>query len=687
MRHICVLASSVIFGATFAAQSMAASEELQEVVVTASLRHTAMVNLPASVSVLDSETLRGAGEQHLQDVLGLVPNLNWASGTSRPRYYQLRGIGESEQWQGAPNPSVGFLIDDIDFSGIGMPATLFDLKQVEVLRGPQGTTYGANALAGLISLSSNEPTPEPERRIEASVGDFDTRSLAAIVGGALDDSGAVAGRLAAQQFRSDGFRTNAFLKRDDTNGYDETTVRGRLRWNANDRWHFLLTGMSVNLNNGYDAFSIDNSRITQSDQPGRDEQRSQAGALRIEYDGADSFSWRSATALADSRIRYSFDGDWGHDPTYNYFSRFVRQHNTQSEDLRLTSRAQADRVGSAAWVLGIYVLRVQEANDELDLFNGDTYTAIASRYRATSNALYGQWQQRLATSLLLTGGLRVEQRKASYGDTDGTAFAPTDHMIGGDLSLQFEQDATTRWYITLARGFKAGGVNIGVDVPSARRGFGPEFLVSAEVGVKGRAAADKLQWQAALFSMRRTAMQVSSSLQLRADDPLSFIYITDNASRGQNSGFEGSAAWAVNSRLNLSATLGLLQTRFVDYRNASLDLNGRDQAHAPRYQYSLAADYHLSGGFRARIDLQAAASYYFSASDYTRADARAVVSLKLGWDRQKWSAMFFGRNLFNANTVQQGYYFQNEPPDFPTKLYTQHGDPRQIGLTVNFRVR
>ena len=69
----------------------------------------------------------------------LVPNLNWSAGTSRPRFFQIRGVGELSQWQGAPNPSVGFLIDDIDFSGIGMPATLLDVDHIEVLRGPQGT--------------------------------------------------------------------------------------------------------------------------------------------------------------------------------------------------------------------------------------------------------------------------------------------------------------------------------------------------------------------------------------------------------------------------------------------------------------------------------------------------------------------------------------------------------------------
>ena len=122
----------------------AADQPLEEIVVTASLRPAAW-RLPVERDGTRRDVLEAAGLQHLQDVLGLVPNLNWSGGTSRPRYFQLRGIGELEQYQGAPNPSVGFLIDGIDFSGVGMPATLFDVEQVEVLRGPQGTRYGANA--------------------------------------------------------------------------------------------------------------------------------------------------------------------------------------------------------------------------------------------------------------------------------------------------------------------------------------------------------------------------------------------------------------------------------------------------------------------------------------------------------------------------------------------------------------
>ena len=115
-----------------AAAAAADSPELQEIVVTATLRSMPATEVPASVTVLSEQTLRDAGRANFEDVLGLIPNLNWAGDTSLPRYFQLRGIGELEQYQGAPNPSVGFLIDDIDFSGLGTAGTLYDIDQVDV---------------------------------------------------------------------------------------------------------------------------------------------------------------------------------------------------------------------------------------------------------------------------------------------------------------------------------------------------------------------------------------------------------------------------------------------------------------------------------------------------------------------------------------------------------------------------
>jgi len=222
------------------AADSSSDSQLDEIIVTATLRPIPLAKLPGSVSVLTEATLRDAGQQHFEDVLALVPNLNWAGDTSRPRYFQIRGIGELQQYQGAPNPSVGLLIDDIDFSGLGTAATLFDVDHIEVLHGPQGTLYGANALAGLIYVKSAAPADTFGGRAEVDAGDYAERSYGAVITGpvaALDS----AFRLAVQRYTSDGFYHNAYLGRGDADRRDELTLRGRWRYEPNDQWRVELT--------------------------------------------------------------------------------------------------------------------------------------------------------------------------------------------------------------------------------------------------------------------------------------------------------------------------------------------------------------------------------------------------------------------------------------------------------------
>lgn len=661
--------------------------ELDEViVVTSRLRTAAVEDVPASVTVLRGETIERAGLQHFGDVLHLVPNLNWASGTARPRYFQLRGIGELEQYQGAPNPSVGFLIDEIDFSGVGVPATTFDTEQVEVLRGPQGTAYGANALAGLISLRTRDADFSPTLRGELSAGDQDTYSGGLVAGGAVGNSDTAAYRLVAHHHSTDGFRRNVFVGRDDTNGRDETTLRGKLLWAPREDLTARVTTMYVDIDDGYDAFAIDNRFITRSDRPGRDAQRSLAGALNLEYSGFDAFTFRSITTHAQSDIRYAFDGDWGNDAfwgpnaPYDFYSAFDRNRRTASQELRATSSSG----GRLEWVTGVYVLDTHETNSQRDSSSGVVFNALDSDYDATNVALYAQADVQLTGRLTLTTGARGERRDARYRDSNGERYAPDETMWGGHAGIVF--DATTRqsWYTTASRGYKAGGFNIGASVPQSRREFSSESLWSLEAGTTWRSAGDALSLRAALFYMGREDQQVATSEQLVPGDPLSYVFYTDNAARGRNFGVEASATWQVTTVLRFDATLGLLETEYLDYSLNGVELDGREQSHAPQYQYSLSAEYRPAQGYLARVDLQGVDDFHFAAEHTERASAHTLVHLKLGYEAERWAAYAWARNLFDERYAQRGFYFGNEPPDFAPKRYVHWADRRQVGLTVTF---
>ena len=683
----------LLAGRTQAADVDAVNGKLEEIVVTASLRPEPVTRIPVSTTVLDAETLHAAGLQHFGDVLGLVPNLNWAGGTSRPRFFQLRGIGELEQYQGAPNPSVGFLIDEIDFSGVGMPATLFDVEQIEVLRGPQGTRYGANALAGLIKLNTRDPEPGLSLQTQAMTGDDGLWSAGLQTGGGLGVGGSdSAWRLVAQYLESDGFRHNAFLDRDDTNGRRETTLRGKVRLDVHDDWRVDLAAMHVDLDNGYDAFTPDNSLTTLSDRPGRDAQRSSGGSMVVSGDlGATRLV--STSAAADSDIDYSFDGDWGNDPywgefaPYDYYTSFARERRTLSEDLRLFSAGTAEDDGFG-WVAGLYALSLEEEGVQRDEFAGLPLRApLSSSYDATNLAMYGELEWRLATSLTLSSGLRTETRSADYSDSDGARFAPDDTMVGGHLSLRGGKSDVAGWYVTASRGYKAGGFNIGQLVPQDRRTFAPEYLWNLEAGLHFAVPDAAVDGQVAVFHMWREDQQVATSFQVDPGDPLSYIFLTDNAASGRNFGLEGSLNWRPVDTLRLGATLGLLHTEYIDYRYGDRDLDGREQAHAPAWQYSLSAEWSGPRGFSVRADVAGTDAFYFDASHDQRSEPRTLVNLKAGWSNPTLAVYAWARNVFDETYAVRGFYFGLEPPDFADKLYIHRGDPRQLGLTLEWRIR
>jgi len=663
---------------------------LEEIIVTASLRPTGIGDFPVSTTVLDATELETAGLQHLQDVLGLVPNLNWSGGTSRPRYFQLRGVGELEQYQGAPNPSVGFLIDDIDFSGVGMPATSFDVQQVEVLRGPQGTRYGANALAGIINVRTRDARPVRELHAELTAGEDGMLAAGIVAGGALG-AGQQQGawRIAVQQAESDGSRRNRYLGRDDTNGRDELTVRGKLAFEAAADWQVDLTLLHADLDNGFDAFALDNSFDTLSDRPGRDAQRSSGTALRIVGD-LDRTTLRSTSAYAESDIVYSFDGDWGNDADwgeyapYDYFSRYQRARSTLSQDLRLVSESTAREEGFG-WLVGLYALRLEEQNLQRDEFAGELLRPLlATDYDAVNLAAYGEAEWGLGGSRVLSTGLRVETRSADYEDSDGAAFSPRDTMAGGHLSLTGDLGARSGWYLTASRGYKAGGFNIGLFVPEERREFEPEYLWNLEAGLHRASDDGRFSADVSVFHMWRESQQVATSFQLDPGDPLSYVFYTDNAARGRNAGLEATLAWRPIDSLTLGSTLGLLHTEYVGYRYGDRDLDGREQAHAPGWQYSLSAEWTSPRGWMARADLYGSDAFYFDASHDQRSDPYALLNLKVGYSGERWSAYLWGRNLFDERYAVRGFYFGLEPPDFANKLYVQLGDPRQFGVTLTW---
>jgi len=666
-----------------------AEEIIDEIIVSADFRVRSTSKLPASITVLERETIEQAAVQHFEELVFVVPNFNWSGDGNRARYFQIRGVGELEQYEGAPNPSVGFLIDDIDFSGIGTIATLFDVQQVEILRGPQGTRYGASALGGLVYVQSTEPTSEWSGNARLGVADDDAFSGGFALGGPIGSSGTTSFRVSAHHYQSNGFRENSFLGRDDTNGRRETAVRGKLLWEPDNAWTVRLTAMYSDIDDGYDAFAIDNSLTVLSDRPGKDAQESVGASIKAVWNGSDKFSLTSITSFADSDIDFSFDGDWGNPEawapfTYDFISLNVRERSTLSQEFRLTS---------TNWLVGVYVIKL---NDDLATLDQGDYVdpifdfafnlddTFISSYEAVNAALFGQLDFDLGDSSRFSVGLRVEDRSTDYADSSGMTLGPGETMVGGDLTLSHGMTDTLTGFVSLSRGYKAGGFNLGV-VPDDRREFKQETLWSLEAGIKSYWLDSTLALNGSVFYSERNDQQVRTSFQLDPNDPLSFVFFTDNAAKGRTVGFEADLSWQPNESWQLYANLGLLKAEFEDFMTPQVDLGGRRQAHAPDYTIAIGGLYRHPRGYFARLDFTARDDFYFDVSHDQKSTATEIVNARVGYDADRWSAQLWVRNLLDERYPVRGFYFGNEPPNFPNELYLRYGDPRQVGVTFEMR--
>ena len=690
--------AAFIVASLIAASFAAAAQDIEEIVVTADFRERAASVIPASVTILDGETVRQLAVQHFEELINTVPNLNWSGDGHRARYLQIRGVGELEQYQGAPNPSVGFLLDDIDFSGIGTIATLFDVERIEVLRGPQGTRYGANALGGLVYVQSAMPSDEMTGRVQLITGDDDTRAAGAALGGPLSKDRSLQFRVSAHHYESNGFRDNTYLDREDTNGRKETTVRGRLSWAPSDIVSVDFAALFTNIDNGYDAFAIDNSYTMLSDKPGKDAQESTGASLRIELAGLSWATLTSITAFADSDIDFSFDADWGNDDswapvTYDYVSLNDRARRTLSQEFRFASN-QAGRIfgGTTDWLVGLYVLDLED--DLLTVNQGDYYDpgfdfadslfdSLGSRYEATNVALFGQLERTFSAASRATFGLRVERRMTDYIDTSPLQQDPSDTMWGGELTLGHDYTERLTSFVTLARGYKAGGFNLGF-VPPSLREFRDEVLWSIEAGIKADSADGKLNINASVFYNDRVDQQIRLSFQLDPNNPASFGFATVNAD-GSALGLETELRWIPMDTLDVYLTLGLIDAVIEEINLPGFQFPERGGAHAPRYTFSAGAAYRHPSGWFGRIDVSGKDEFYFDVSHTLKSQPYELTNARIGFEAEQWSLQVWARNLFDKEYAVRGFYFGNEPPNFPNTLYTRLGDPRQVGVTFDMR--
>ena len=673
------------------------AEEVEEIIIKADWREAPITDGDTSTFVLSGNEIKAQPIKHFENLSYLVPNLNFAASDSRARYFQIRGIGERSGYLGTPNSSVGFLIDDVDYSGQGGIATLFDVEQIEVIRGPQASRIGANALAGLIYIKTKEPTEEFEASSEINLGSYNTQSAGIALGGPVTKNKEVKFRFVVRQDQSDGFRKNLFLNKSDTSSKDELTLRLKIDFELSETSNSKLLLSSVDMDDPADIWTIDNSLNTLSDRPGMDSQKTDTLGYKY-FKKFDQFELQSFTSTTDTFVVFSYDADWGnsesHAPyTYDYFSETLRDRQSFNQEFRLVSNSNNVPF---SWVLGTTFLSLDETNDRQDDgIYGDpsdpfgpyeSLTISSSDYSSNNLSFFGNIDYELAKDLVISLGVRAEEWKAKYSDTNNENFNLSNDMFGGKVSVSYLMENIGNAYLSYAKGYKQGGFNVGLgllgQVDPNELEYDPEYLTNYELGINSK-ISDFTDLSFNIFYSQREDQQVLISTQVDPNDPNTFVYLTQNAAEGLNYGFEGSFDTQLNDALSLFLNLGYLETEIKNWASRP-DIEGREQAHAPKYSFSTGAEYYFRENTSFEINFIGKSGFYYSDSHNNKSDSYVLTNAALRHSVDNWVIDLWVQNLFDEYYSTRGFFFGNEAPDFIDTLYRRHGDPRHFGLSVRY---
>ncbi|MES2695521.1 MAG: TonB-dependent receptor [Verrucomicrobiota bacterium] len=698
--QVLLLTATLVASNAARAQATPPPVTLAPLRVTADLWESPLERIPASVSVYDEAALRGGDVRHFADLTDQIPNLTYTGGTSRPRYFQIRGIGENSQYEGeTPDSTVRFLVDDLDFTGLGTVGNTFDVKQVEVLRGPQAGAFGANAAGGLVRLVTNAPTPFWTGQVESSVGEDGLRAGGFAVGGPLlaGTPEKLMARLAIHQHVSDGFRRNVTLNRD-TNERDEFTARLRLTLNATPQWRWEASVLYSDVDNGFDEFALDNNGSrTYSDQPGRDEQESFAASLRGTFTGISGARLTTVTSASWVDSIYSYDDDWTA-ASYMGFSDLRRDRSVFGEELRLDSTATRGALGWIdRWTLGAYFSKTDEdstyTNEDPDNLRG-----LRTDYEAKHGALFGQVGHDFSATTRLVIGLRVEHidlagggvrtrfRKGPGTFDPAVSFQPgfDDTLLGGKITLEHDLSPRHLAFASVTRGYKGGGINIDARIspPADPLTYDTEYLWNYEAGVRGNWLEQRLTGEVTAFYLQRRDTQVRDSAGFGG----SYRFFTANANDAHVYGLEASGSFALTKQWAAYGTLARLSSELDRFTLSNGSTGGsRRLANTPRYGYTLGTRYRSDAGLFGQVELVSRAVQFDSNNQNEARRAFSIVNGSLGYAWQGWTLSVWGRNLLDRRYENRVFFFGTEDPDYIETRYENRAPSRQLGVTASYR--
>jgi iron complex outermembrane receptor protein len=692
----------------FAARSQEGATRLDSVVVTAQKREELLQRVPFSISAITRKQVREYRLWNNKDITAVVPNLYAADPGDGRDVISVRGITTTSY-----DPAVAVNIDGVNQFGLDtyIPS-LLDVERIEVLRGPQGTLYGRNAMGGVINIITRQPSALPSAFAEISLGNHGQQRYSAGFSTPLIKDKLFIGIAGLYDGRK-GYYTNQFTNSD----YDRQhsfTGNYYLKWLAGNRWTVdLNVKHRNNRNNG--AFPLVADPVMAFSQPFVLDQNALAtmvdntfnSSLSVNYKGP-AYHFTAQTAYQSNNRYYTgpIDGDFSPLDAITVLKNYGAKWNTIrafTEDIRFSSPT-----GSSSpwkWTVGSYWFYQDDPNKQGTRYGNDAnllqvgdslFTTISTtKYHKWGTALYGQFGYALTKKINLTAGLRYDYEHQAMDvlgeyqhdpspdpvvirpDTSGNVSF---HAVSPKLGLDYHVSGHAMLYIVYSRGFRTGGLTpLSFDASQPPLvGFRPEYSNNYEAGIKTDWLHNALRLNADLFYTHISNAQVPTLVLPDA------ITITKNAGKLNNWGGEVELSATPVKGMDIVYNMGYTHSRFQNLQlsqgGSAVDLAGRRQVFTPDLTSLLAVQYvhPVAGQWQALVrgEWKSVGATYFDLNNQIRQSPYSLFNLRCGVTSRPMELMFWARNIGNKRYLSYAYDFG-----------AYHlGDPATYGMTFFVRI-
>ena len=719
-----VAANLFVFVSPVFAQDTPDPTTLDGVRVTGSKRDTPYLKSDLSVTVLDREALKEAGVVEFRDLDKLAPNVKFnAMGQLSDMFISIRGI-ESNPFL-VNRASV--YIDGIPFRELSN-AVLNQVDSVEVLRGPQGTLYGANSESGLVLVRTRGPADALEGEVNLRstwFGNGNGNSLDGFVAGPLTKDGELSGSLAFMASDEDSYLRNLTPFEGTEGKVREGYLQGKLRWRPSDyvtvnalayhlrtrapgMFEYEYLPLDVGLYNRTYGASLNGGRPTGdftyiNDAPKRTEKDESVAGV--------SAQWQLAAGTVDVAASYRAQEDtsagYDFDMTgrAELAGRIYDKQNAWNAEARFSSLD--DR--PFTWMAGVSTYRTDK-DSILGTFVGPITRGLHSYNLAPRQTAKGEDYSVFATAsytfpalprLTASVGLRHEQARRSTEQRAGSldlaaggvvlyrdaALAHTFNATLPRVSLRYDASDDLSFYAASAKGYIPGGFNLAAaqsdEVNDKVLRYESEMMWSHELGFKMNLGNGRGHIGGALFHITSDNWQ---EIQLATDAdgrPISSDYVGSDASiRSRGAELEG--AYEVAPGFTLTANVGYVDAKYTKlWATIEENLAGNRVKLTPHYTGYLAARYQHPSGVFARIESAFTGSSALDERNRAYQPAVAILGLQLGYGHGPWTGRVFVQNLTDKRRVN-GLIFDNLAFGRDGNYYGPIDNPRIVGAEMSY---